>query len=497
MQQGEYEALVRSREARFTPEISNIDDNMAQLMKNAGYSSISVPPGITVDSTRDYSGNPIYQQPNGQFMNQQPNGHISPIGESQEMIEYNQRVNLNQFNTPNQQQQNFMQQAAPQQPAAGRGSPYAIVNQDPNARQFINQSGLYQQTPVEKPVQQEFVVQNGQLVPYSRPNEDSNVHPQLREMYRMQQQSQQQQVDPNDPIAVLQQLQGQQPVPAPPVNSAQYAQQQYQQPQQPPEVVALQQEVNLLKSMVLSQQRNTAGVSAPVQSSPKIDSSEGPQLKDYTQQLGDDWDNKEATQPDTKSGRAYIKWLTEREDWLLKKNAEQILSGIQKAETDKQLEQKANKFAAAYPQFRSFDGRPDFEKVKVFFDDIMGMDWGELKQAVDNYRSGVQATAMQPMNRQNLAYSQNNMNYAPQGYVTGQAQQQMLQPNPIQPQPYGYPNIPFQVGQQANHNSRTVPISNGGGPNFQTQPVKVPDSIQNLVNMYGNNLELPPNAIIR
>lgn len=506
---------MSSREERFTPKISNIDANTAQVLRNAGYGDVSLPPGVTADPNLNVHGQFMAQNP-GQVPGQAPANNPNIGGSQQEYLEYNQAVNLGQFQQPQ------FQQPQPQQGQSivGRNSPYALVNQmsaqeaEMQQQQFMNQPNpaMYQPNPsqVQQQMQQQqpqvpqqqpeyFVNDQGKLEVYQGPPEDQgdpNVHPALQGLVNNQQATQQQtaqqqqanqapqnQQSASSVLAALDAGQQPQQTQVPPQIPNQMQQPSTQQdPATAVELARLKAENDAIKAMMAQQtpaqqQGQQAGQTEEVSQ---------PQLDDFTKDLGDSWNPEDALNFNTKSGKAYAKFQAARDKYLADVVTKQVSGNLQQQESDRLTLQKSAELAQAYPEFRNLDGSPNIPKIQQFFDGMLNRtNWATLKRAYD-LATTPNANPVPQHGSGNVMPTQNGI---PQ---VNQSMQQMLQQPQQQNQQFMNPN---QIGQMA---TRVVPINNGGGPSgAQPQQVQVPQTIKDLQKIYGNNFELPTFGIVR
>lgn len=482
-----------SPQQRVSPQVANIDSNVAQVMANAGYNKISVPPGMTANPNLDMGGQPLATTVPQQAM--QPNGLGVNPGSNIQEIEPNYAINTQSLLQPQQQQQPQQPQLQQGQSIAGRDSPYAahILQQQQQQQQVQPQ----QVQPVQQvqPQVQFITGQDGSLtVQQVEAGGDGKGHPQLKNFTQTQQQVQpqaQQQLSPAQILAnpqLAQQQQSLQPVqtvsPQQPIINNQPVQ------NQPNETQALQAEIGKLRQESESMRQMLLGQMQPQQQQQqeqKVDLSQAPKLADYIKDLGDSWDQSQALNPNTPSGAAYANWVDARDTFKLKQAEQSILTNMQKEQSNRLTQEKINSLAASNREFQDIYGRPDIVKIQSFWNNVIGSDWGKLKQALDMVQSGGQGYVNQGQQFQ---------------VAPGSSMQQVLNPN-TQPQTIQPNNIGNMQNLEVNPNiingqaSQIVPLHTGNTPTgLQNNQVQLPQTIQTLYKTFGNEFELPANAQI-
>lgn len=134
------------------------------------------------------------------------------------------------------------------------------------------------------------------------------------------------------------------------------------------ERLRLAQENEILRQIALQnrviQQQVLGGAQTPSPVQPEA--VKEPLLSDY---IDDDYDAQSAFDGRTKSGRAYQKYMADREQYILTQaetRAEQrVFSKLQQNEQQKLVIARAARLIEKYPQFRdTLTGQPDYERIK-------------------------------------------------------------------------------------------------------------------------------------
>ena len=441
---------------RYTPIIENVDQNVQAYMANAGYKSVSVPPGMSIQQPQEQVQQQIIQQQPQQFVNQpivkpvqiQPN--ITPNSNNQ-VIEPGSIVNVQGVQPINANPE--VQISNNQQSAVGRNSPYTINNQAAQAQVQANeqqvqqnqqpQSQQQQQVQGQQELSNEYVVDdngNLQVVQQQEPNQQ-----------QLPQQPQVQQSNIN-PI-----------IPQTPVNAPNTEQ-----------MTNLMQQNQLLQNAMLEMRNGNGNGNATQQlnQAPKA----LPKLIDFTKDLGEDWNPDEALKPTTKSGAAYTNWMDARDSFRDEQYQNQFVNLITEREQSSRSLHKAEEFANVNPQFKNpLTGKADVPKIKAFLEGAIDGDWNTLFNAL-NVRQNPQLLL------NNQYHQQPVQSFKPQQ----QPQQQFVQQPMV---------LPAQVNAAANNISPIVNVG-GGSTTVQNPTANVPDSVKILQSTYGKNFQLPPGAQI-
>lgn len=422
-----------TREQRISPQIQAIDSNVARTMANAGYSNISVPPGVAIQRPQQV------QQP--QLNPASPNQHIEP----------NYTVPVANLLAGQQQQQAQAQQVQqPQQSIVGRGSPLAAYKLEQQRQQQM------QQQPQEPQNKVQFVTGSDGTI---------SIQPQTQQQQQPANQ-QQQGTTPAELLAAQQQQ-------LPPQQA-----QNIQPQQQVDNSDALKQEIDRLKMESDSMKQILAnGLNVPRQEATqqKNDfSSDAPKLSDFIKDLGDDWNQEEALNPHTPSGIAYCKWVDARDAYKSEQVKKSILTSLEQKKQQETTQQKINALASQHKEFQDLYGRPDVNKIQDFWNNLISSDWGKLKQALDAVNGSGQKTG--------------NMNDSMSQMIAPANQAQPA--NGLQNRMEVNPNL---INSQAN---QIVPIHSGSSGASVQNNIQIPESIQAMQRIFGSNFELPRNAII-
>jgi hypothetical protein len=492
-------------EQRFTPQINAVDPNVARVLKNAGYQNFSIPPGMQVDT-----GNQQFQVGPPSLQGAQ---NVTPGSQNQEYIEVGASVNANAFQ--NQAQPQMQPQMPQMQPQYPQQQPQVQQNvQQPQMQPQVQQQQVQHQPDPTRPNNANpgnpllLVNQLAQQEQQAPQNQDPFTYvtdekgqvsavPNVQAPEQQQQAQQQEQANLNQAQQNLINM----------VNAGNQAQaqqqpQQFQQQQQPNGYAnghsndPVQQQLAQQQQLIEILSRQQAANQQPQQQQAQDDQeAEAPKLEDFTDKLGDSWDESEALKIGTKSNAAYVKFQnavqTHREEQLTKR----IMNQINQSQTATETRAKAQQLAQMFPEFQMPDGSPDGTRIRGFFKELMNGDWIALKRAYDASRS-TQITAMQPQNPNNVfaagaGYNQpQQLQYQQPQYVP---QQQQFVPSQQATQFAQQVQLNRQATTQAGQ--RIVPIHSGSANSGPIQP-RIPNSISTLMKQYGPNFELPPGAQI-
>lgn len=181
-----------------------------------------------------------------------------------------------------------------------------------------------------------------------------------------------------------------------------------------------------------------------------------PKLKDFTKDLGENYNPGDALDMNTESGQAYSAWFDKRDEWLLEK----ATSGAQENLINKQqndlVMSKAAEFAKLNPEYQNLDGSPNVSKIMAFFEDIKNGDWHKLKTAMDVINSG----------------------------------DKVINPNPVT-------STDIQLNDKANK-VNVQAIGNTGASVGSTKITQEePSTVKRMKAIYGSNFEIPEGIIVK
>lgn len=173
-----------------------------------------------------------------------------------------------------------------------------------------------------------------------------------------------------------------------------------------------------------------------------------PELFNFIQR--DAYEPSEAFDPSTTSGDAYAKYQRAVARWESKQTFAQQQRELEERNAQELTRKQAQDLAAAYPEFRNpINGQPNYQAIQAWMDDLSKRDWVQLKRAID----GVANT--------------NGQSPAPPASSDAAIAKRADKPP-------------------------AAGASGGGG----TEPKKQPKAVEELARIYGNNLYIPPGAVI-
>jgi len=152
--------------------------------------------------------------------------------------------------------------------------------------------------------------------------------------------------------------------------------------------------INDLKEQVNSQNIQMQTMMSVVQGNQQVKNQPSqkepgqPKLQDYVSDLGDDFDQAEILDTRTKSGRAYTKFMDDRDQWLRQDILQKTQANINNNQQNEIVMGRARDFANANPEYKNFDGTPNTEKIQNFLASAASSDWVKLKVALDTVNKG-------------------------------------------------------------------------------------------------------------
>lgn len=477
---------MTNEQQRFTPEVSVMDGNIADYFKSIGYKSVSVPPGMPVNVNGIQQGQqaqqPQLQQPNGpqamlqnlQQTGQQQNAPVVPYGappqitpsSSNQNIESGTSLNFSTLQAPQQVQGQFQVQKP--QPHGSRHSDFAFVNQQqqPQAEFIVGPDGNFHQVQTQNTQQQ-----------FQQPAQQQIQAPVMQQQFQAPQQQDQQQFN----------VQNQQPV----INGNN------DQGGIERQIAELKMANEQMKAFIINQSSQQSAQGQP-QPSPG-GGTRPPNIADFKAKVGDKWDNNDLLDPSTSTGKAYADFMDARDEY----NRKQVFEQVNRSSLESSTNQKMAALAAQNPELQDVFGKPDVNKIKLFFNEILNGDWNSVYNAVKGKgKQNQQQAASQNFQPVNYQQPQNFVNAVPQiqnvaqpaQFANGYGYGNNLTTNTNTAQPV----VEQQIQGMAN-NAPIIPISNGssGVMSGSFQQPQMPSAVTELQRYFGNNFSIPANAIVR
>lgn len=182
-----------------------------------------------------------------------------------------------------------------------------------------------------------------------------------------------------------------------------------------------------------------------------------PKLKDFTKDLGDNWNQGDALDMSTESGQAYASWNEKRDEWLLEKATSGAEEHLLNKQQNDLVMSKATEFAKLNPEYQNFDGSPNVSKIMAFFEDVKNGDWHKLKTAMDVINSGDKIINLNPVTE----------------------------------------STDIQLNDKANKFNIQAIGNTGASVGGEKQVQEEPETVKRYKAIYGNKIEIPTGIIIK